>query len=114
MTGLCSALIVVAEPSSIGYCVSYPNLKVGVSSPQIGAPLAPMNICLADPAMNGGAYAQLVVKGLSQFSVTTPGYLAKSFMLLVTTVMLSAMAWAAISLSRASFLFSRVACRIGP
>jgi len=31
-------------------------------------------------------------KGVSQFSATTPGYLAKSFMLLVTTVTPSASA----------------------
>ncbi len=54
------------------------------------------------------------VEGISQFSVTAPGYLAKSFMLLVTTVTPRATAWAAINLSRASLLFSRVACRIGP
>ena len=36
----------------------------------------------------------------NQFSVTTPGYLAKSFVLLVTTVTLSETLWAAISLSR--------------
>lgn len=36
----------------------------------------------------------------NQFSVTTPGYLAKSLVLLVTTVTLSETPWAAISLSR--------------
>lgn len=52
--------------------------------------------------------------GTSQFSVTTPGYFAKSLTLLVTTVTVREAAWAAINLSRWSCLLSRVACRIGP
>lgn len=45
----------------------------------------PFTYCLADS---------------NQFSTLTPGYLEKSFTLLVTTVTPSATAWAAISLSR--------------
>jgi|GEM_PF-4680034 len=50
-------------PSYIMRVLSHPNLKVGDSSTQCGAPLAPLTLCLADPAMNGGDCARQVFKG---------------------------------------------------
>gem|GEM_PF-4418680 len=43
--------------------VSYPNLKVGASSPQIGGAFGASNACFADPAINGEACTQRVVRG---------------------------------------------------